>query len=381
VIPVWATLVYATTLAVAAFIVTLLLNLHDRPFLLPMIAVLLSAIQGGFPAGLLAGLVTILLANYYLVPPANAFGVPSLEEAYQLVVFGFTAGMISWLAARRRGAELALAMQADDRANLLERERTARAELEQANRIKDEFLATLSHELRTPLNAVLGWAQILRARPLDPPRMRQALDAIYRNAQAQTRLVDEILDLSRIVTGRLSLTAEEVDVADVIRHAMESFAPAMAARRQRVERDLAPGILVTGDEHRLGQVMWNLMSNAAKFTPDGGTIRVSARAERGHAIIEVQDTGEGIDPALLPHVFERFRQGDSSSTRMHGGLGLGLSLVHFLVEAHAGEVNIRSDGRGKGTTVTVRLPLRSATPLPRPKPHLDTTLAGLRERE
>lgn len=377
-IPLWASLLYATVLAVVAFVITLLLNLHERPFLLPMIAVLLSAIQGGFPAGLFAGFVTVLFANYYIVPPRNAFGVPSLEEAYGLVVFAFTAGMISWLASRRRLAEFALEAQALERSMLLARERVARQELEQANRVKDEFLATLSHELRTPLNAVLGWSQILKSRAVDPQQMRHAIDAIHRNAQAQAKLVDDVLDLSRIVTGRMSLAAEHIDLAEVIRNAAESFTPALTAHKQRLELDLTRGLAVIGDEHRLGQVMWNLMSNAVKFTPDGGTIHIRTRSENGTAFVEVQDSGEGIDPALLPHVFERFRQGDSSSTRAHGGLGLGLSLVQYLVAAHGGSVSVHSQGRGTGTLVRVRLPEYRATTADTRVTSRDTDLGGRR---
>ena len=259
----------------------------------------------------------------------------------------------------QRRAEESLKRQAEDRLQLLENERVARAEAERANRLKDDFLATLSHELRTPLNAVMGWAHMLARRELSEPQRKQALAAIHRNAQAQSRLVDDVLDLSRIITGRMALTAEPVELSEIVRTTVESFTPAVLAKQQHVHLDLAPDTRITGDAHRLRQVIWNLLSNATKFTPEGGTITVRVAAVDSRVEIEVADTGEGIDPAFLPYAFDRFRQGDSSSTRGHGGLGLGLALVRHLVEAHGGTVTAHSDGKGRGASVTVRLPART----------------------
>jgi PAS domain S-box-containing protein len=480
--PWWIHAVIAVLVALAAFGLTLFLQLQDRPFLLPMIGVVYVALRGGLAAGLICSVVTLALANYYITPPVGQFQVPTLREAYELVVFGLTAMIISVVAARGRdarltleatvasigdgvivtdpngrvtflnnvaehltgwsadaadgepvgtvfnvisedtrmpapnpaeralrerivvgmadhtllrrrdGSELSVAdsgapirdrqgrmigavlvfrdatpqrrvedsfkRQAEDRLQLLENERIARAEAERANRLKDDFLATLSHELRTPLNAVMGWAQMLARRELDEGQRKQALAAIHRNAQAQSRLVDDVLDLSRIITGRMALNAEPVDLSDIVRTTVESFTPAVLAKQQKVQLELAPNAWVTGDAHRLRQVVWNLLSNATKFTPDGGTITVSVATADSRVEVEVRDTGEGIDPAFLPYIFDRFRQGDSSSTRRHGGLGLGLSLVRHLVEAHGGTIAARSEGTDKGAILTVRLPAR-----------------------
>jgi PAS domain S-box-containing protein len=473
--------------AVVAFGLTMTLGLQERPFLLPMIGVLFTALRGGLSAGLICVVVTLGLANYYITPPIGQFEIPTREQASDLAVFGLTAATISALAARGRRARLTLEAtvasigdgvivtdpygrvtffnnvaeqltgwaardaegqpvgtvfnvigeetrmpaanpaeralregivvgipnhtllirrdgtelpvadsgapirnqygrmigavlvfrdatpqrrveesfrrQAEDRLQLLQNEQAARAEAERANRLKDDFLATLSHELRTPLNAVMGWAHLLGRRELDEPQRKQALTAIQRNAQAQSRLVDDVLDLSRIITGRMALTAESVELSEIVRTTVDSFTPAVLAKRQHVHLDLAQG-WVTGDGHRLRQVIWNLLSNATKFTPEGGTITVRVAPVDSRVEIVVSDTGEGIDPAFLPYVFERFRQGDSSSTRRHGGLGLGLSLVRHLVESHGGTVTAASGGEGRGTTVTVHLPAHRARSAP-----------------
>lgn len=259
-------------------------------------------------------------------------------------------------ASGERAAELGLKQQAEEREKLLERERDARADAERANRLKEEFLATLSHELRTPLNAVLGWSHMLTRRQLTAEQQTQALAAIHRNAQAQARLVDDVLDLSRIVTGQLALTSEPVDVSEVVRTTAEAFMPALAGRRQELRMELQPGAAISGDQHRVRQIVWNLLSNASKFTADGGAI--SVRVTRADARVElaVSDTGQGIDAAFLPYIFDRFRQADGTSTRGHGGLGLGLALVRHLAEAHGGSVSATSKGAGQGATISVSLP-------------------------
>jgi PAS domain S-box-containing protein len=252
-------------------------------------------------------------------------------------------------------AQAAVAM---DNARLYERTQRAREEAEAANRMKDEFLAMLSHELRTPLNAVLGWAVMLRGGQLDGAAAARALDAIERNARAQSQLIEDLLDISRIVTGKLRLDVRPVDLVAVIEAALDAVRPAADAKGIALQAVLDPraGPLVA-DADRLQQVVWNLLSNAIKFTPGGGHVEVRLEPRDGAVDIVVSDTGQGISPALLPHVFDRFRQADSTTTRQHGGLGIGLALVRHLVELHGGTVHADSPGLGGGSSFTVRLPL------------------------
>jgi len=236
-------------------------------------------------------------------------------------------------------------------------------EAEETSRLKDEFLATVSHELRTPLTPILAWVSQLRRRQLDPARTARALEAIERSARVQARLIDDLLEVSRIIGGKLRLDLRPMRLASVTEAASEAMRPAAAAKNIRVVTSLDPRIeLIWGDPERLQQVMWNLLSNAIKFTPEGG--RVDVGLERGvdsHLELTVRDTGRGIAPEFLPHLFERFRQADASSTRALGGLGLGLAIVRHLVELHGGTVEAESAGEGKGTTVRVRMPFRVAT--------------------
>jgi signal transduction histidine kinase/ActR/RegA family two-component response regulator len=243
-------------------------------------------------------------------------------------------------------------------AQLLAREQRAREEAETANRLKDEFLATLSHELRTPLNAVLGWAVTLRTAHLDPPTRARALEAIERNARAQSQLIEDLLDISRIVTGKLRLEVRPVDPVAVVEAALDAVRP--AARAKPIELALALELgagPVQGDPYRLQQVVWNLLANAIKFTDAGGRVEVSLGRTASHVEITVTDTGQGIAPEVLPFVFDRFRQADSSSTRSQGGLGIGLALVLNLTELHGGTVAAESAGVGRGARFRVRLPL------------------------
>jgi PAS domain S-box-containing protein len=245
-----------------------------------------------------------------------------------------------------------------ERDALLERERAVRQEAEQASRMKDEFLATLSHELRSPLNAIVGWVHIARRQAGDNGELTRALDTIERNVRAQTQIVNDLLDMSRIMTGQVRLDMQTLDLRDAVSNAVEAIRPAADAKRVRVEKSLAANIGWTKvDPARLQQVLWNLMSNAVKFTPPGGRVRVALERVNSHAEIIVQDSGVGIAPAFLPFVFERFRQEDSSTTRRHGGLGLGLSIVKSLAELHGGTVRASSPGEGQGSTFSVALPL------------------------
>ena len=234
----------------------------------------------------------------------------------------------------------------------------ARRTAEAASRVKDEFLATLSHEIRTPLNAVLGWTRILKARSLDPATLERAIDVIDRNAGAQLTLVSDLLDMSRIATGKLRLEVTPIDLEPVTLAAVDVIKPAADAKGVRVETSLSRVPPVSGDADRISQVIWNLLSNAVKFTEPGGSVSVSLQAQGGHVCLIVKDTGQGIDARFLPHVFERFTQSDSSASRRHGGLGLGLALVRELVELHGGAVRVASPGINKGTTFTVTLPAR-----------------------
>ena len=243
------------------------------------------------------------------------------------------------------------------REQVLQAERAARAEAERVARLKDEFLATVSHELRTPLNAMLGWAQLILRRPMERADLLAAVETIDRNARAQGELIDDLLDMSRIVSGRIRLEMARVDMAAVAERAMASILPAAGAKGLQLETDgFGPGLIVTGDAARLQQVVWNLLSNAVKFTPPGGRIDVGLREDEGRIELSVTDTGVGISREFLPHVFEAFRQQDASTTRAHGGLGLGLSIVKQLVDLHGGQVHAASAGPGAGTRIVVQLP-------------------------
>jgi PAS domain S-box-containing protein len=232
------------------------------------------------------------------------------------------------------------------------------AELERANRVKDEFLATLSHELRTPLNAILGYSRLLRAEMMDDAGRTRAIETIERNATALAQLVSDVLDVSRIISGKMRFDVERCDIVSILTSATHSIVPAMLAKRIELRQQLDGDTgLVAGDPNRLQQVFWNVLSNAVKFTPEGGRIDVIATRVGTAARISVRDTGRGIEASLLPHVFERFHQGDSSTTRSVGGLGLGLAIVRHYVELHGGRVWAESDGLGTGATFTIELPL------------------------
>ncbi|AUX43942.1 histidine kinase [Sorangium cellulosum] len=249
----------------------------------------------------------------------------------------------------------------EERLQLLESERAARDEAERVSRVKDDFVATLSHELRSPLNAILGWARILRTRAPDPQAMARGLDVIERNARLLADMVSELLDMSRIVSGKLRLDVQQVDLPAVVQGAIESIKLAAEAKGLTVVSRVDPeAATLRGDPARLQQVVWNLLSNAVKFTPAGGRIDIALRRAGEHAELSVTDTGAGIAPQFLPHLFERFRQADASSTRKYGGLGIGLSIVKHLVELHGGTVAVASEGEGKGATFTARLPLGGA---------------------
>ncbi len=246
---------------------------------------------------------------------------------------------------------------ARERARLLESERTARTDAEIANRAKDDFLATVSHELRTPLNAILGWTVVARRQA--PKELERALGIIERNARAQTRIIEDVLDVSRIVGGKMRLDIGAADVAAAIEAALETVRPVAEARGVLLSADVGAVGIIAADAGRLQQVVWNVLSNAIKFTPEGGTVDLAAARLGQRIVIRVSDTGEGIDPAFLPHLFEPFRQADGSTTRRHGGLGLGLAIVRQLVQAHGGTIRAESDGPHQGSIFTIELPAQS----------------------
>ncbi|MHC5544640.1 sensor histidine kinase, partial [Singulisphaera rosea] len=251
----------------------------------------------------------------------------------------------------------------EEREQLLQASQTARAEAEAANRMKDEFLATLSHELRTPLNAILGWAKILRSGAVDQEDLEEGLAAIERNSTAQAQIIEDLLDISRIVSGNFRLEVQSVNIPDIIDAAIAAVTPAATAKEIRIHKLLdSLASPVSGDPARLQQVIWNLLSNAVKFTPKGGKVQILLERVNSHIEISVVDTGMGIKPEFLPHVFDRFRQADSTSTRRHGGLGLGLSIVKQLIEMHGGTVRAKSPGDGHGSMFTVMLPITVVHP-------------------
>jgi signal transduction histidine kinase/DNA-binding response OmpR family regulator len=255
--------------------------------------------------------------------------------------------------------EMAVRKQAEhERARLLIREQAARAEAEAANRNKDEFLATLSHELRTPLTAILGWSHLMRTRGLNDTEFGRGLETIERNARVQSQLIDDLLDVSRIITGKLQIDQGPVDLAAVIGAAFDSIRPSAEVKAIEFETSLADCTYpVIGDSNRLQQIFWNLFSNAVKFTPSGGHVKVSVALTESRINVAVTDTGIGIEPGFLPFIFDRFRQADGSTTREHGGLGLGLAIVQHLVELHQGKVYVESGGKNLGCTFTISLPI------------------------
>jgi PAS domain S-box-containing protein len=287
--------------------------------------------------------------------------VPLIVEGRTVGAMGLTFREIQKFDENDRAFMLAIARlcaQAIERARLYQAERRMRAEAEEANRTKDEFLATLSHELRTPLTAMLGWTRMLRMDMLDEATSAHALETVERNAKAQAQLIEDLLDVSRIITGKLRLDVRPMELLPVIEAAIDAVRPAADAKNIELQMALDPlAGAVSGDPNRLQQIVWNLLSNAVKFTTRGGQVRVGLGRVDSHVEISVSDTGQGITSDFLPYVFDRFRQADGSTTRMHGGLGLGLAIVRHLVELHGGTVRAQSLGEGHGSTFNVQLPL------------------------
>ncbi len=308
-----------------------------------MLAVMVAAAYGGAPAGLVATAISTACIAWFDFGKTGSFAVDR-RDAIDIAVFTGAALLISSLAASRNAAQ--------------RRTQQALDELSASDRAKDEFIATLSHELRTPLTSIAGWTSMLQKGGLDARTRALAVESIAGSTRTQKMLVDDLLDVSRIILGKLQVRRETMTLNEAVEEALDVVQPAAAAKKVRLRRELPDEPLVmSGDHQRLKQVVWNVLSNAVKFTPSGGEVRLSLRRREERAAIEVTDTGEGIDPELLPQLFERFRQGGSGPAK--GGLGIGLAITRFLVDEHRGSVRIESEGAGRGTTVTVELPLSS----------------------
>jgi len=359
----------AVGIAGAATLLRVLVDpvIHDQiPYFIYVASVVVATWFCGRDGGALSTILAAFVGNYMFVSPRYEL-VPHGEDWVAMSLFSAVAGGLVWLVGRWRSAERVLRQQAGElhvqgqelRAQAV-RLQALHAEAERVNRVKDEFLATLSHELRTPLNAIVGWAHLLVSGSLDSQRHRTAADTILRNAHAQTRLVDDLLDVSRIINGKLLLQLAPVDLATVVAAAVELVRNAAEAKDIELRVTIHPGALMIGDSERLRQVVWNLLSNAVKFTRRHGRVEIRLEPRDSQVQLTVSDTGVGIDPEFMPHLFERFSQADSSTTRPHGGLGLGLAVVRHLVELHGGTVSAASQGSGQGATFTVTLPVRAA---------------------
>ena len=330
-----------------------------------------AALLTELPHGVMARrLLVIAVAVPFVLGYARVFGERrgwydvGLGAAMFVVAMIVLLSLTIWrtaLALGRTAADLQRAEQ--QRGELLTRERAARQKAERADRAKDEFIAALSHELRTPLNAILGWMYMLRNDTVPEAARGKAAEVVVRNAGLLARLIEDLLDTSRIATGHLTLAQAAVDLRAVVQAAIESVLPASDGKKVTVERDDAADLpLVTGDAQRLQQVVWNLLSNAIKFSPPGGRVQVMLLAEGGAAVVRVRDEGRGIEPAFLPHVFDRFQQADSSASRLEGGLGLGLYIAHHLTALHGGSLEAHSDGAGTGAVFTMRIPAGAHLP-------------------
>jgi signal transduction histidine kinase/ActR/RegA family two-component response regulator len=338
-----------------------------------------------------AGIIAILIDKHgFYAVVATVPIILIIFFTYQTYLKNIEASIEQTEAARLHVEELSkyigeLQRSEEARGQLLLRAERARSEAEAANRIKDEFLATLSHELRTPLTSLLGWSSVLREAKRDEKVLNQGLEAIDRNARVQAQLIDDLLDVSRIVSGKLNLEVRPLDITSVTRAAINVVRPAADAKGISLDFWAEPGLgAISADSARLHQIIWNLLSNAVKFTPHGGKICVRVEQDGADARVTVKDTGQGIEPEFLPRVFDRFLQADSSTTRSFGGLGLGLAIVRHLVELHGGTVSAQSDGLNKGATFSATFPLLAERVEPFTMPHSETnglenhSLDGLR---
>jgi signal transduction histidine kinase/CheY-like chemotaxis protein len=314
------------------------------------------------------GLGDVCTTHARVIPAESYSGIADADERLRTIIS-------LQQKARTLEAEIAERREAEERLRAaLAREQVARADAEQANRLKDEFLATASHELRTPLTAILGWSHMLLHGQLNEANAARAVATIERNAKAQAQLVEDILDVSRVITGKLRLEVAPVDIAPVINAAIDSVQLAADSKNIQLSVTFDPSARhVSGDAGRLQQVVWNLLSNAVKFTPEGGRVEVRLERAGAQARLTVSDDGCGFSPAFVPYIFDRFRQADGTSTRRHGGLGLGLAIVRHLVELHGGTARADSPGEGRGATFTITLPLATAPPAAKDHGHNSAT--------
>src|SRR6185295_2561690 len=346
-------------LALASFALILgasILIERISPFRIDLTSLIIIAMIGsswflGFGPGMVLAVILELTLDYF-TPPQFAFK-SAIIIFNRMVLFS----SVVWFASWRRSAEKKLREQRELLQVVLENEQRARHQAEAADRLKDEFLATVSHELRTPLSAILGWAAMLNMEELDEKTTRVALSTIERNAKAQAEIISDILDVSSIMAGKLRIDARAVELSVIVRAAVDTLQLAARAKGVSLSVSFDSDCFVVGDPDRLQQIVWNLVSNAIKFTPNGGKAQVRLARVDSHLELTVSDDGIGISSEFLPHVFERFRQADSSSTRAHGGLGLGLAIVRNLVELHGGTVSAESLGVGQGAKFTVQLPI------------------------
>jgi signal transduction histidine kinase len=348
---------FHTALSLLVLGITILAAQPDKG---PVAAVLSDAPHGIMARRLLAVTIgfPLVLGFAYVVGERNGWYDVVLGSSIFVVAMVVLFSLTIWrtaVALARTSADLKRAEQ--DRTELLSRERAARQKAEQADRAKDEFIAALSHELRTPLNAILGWMYMLRHDTVPEAARGKAAEAVVRNAGLLARLIEDLLDTSRISTGHLALTRSPTDLKAVAQAAIESVLPASEGKGIHIHLEAAPRLpKVVGDAQRLQQVVWNLLSNSIKFSPPGADVRVRLRTEIGAVVVSVADDGEGIDPAFLPYIFERFQQADSTQAREQGGLGLGLYIARHLTELHGGTLHAYSPGPGKGATLTMRIP-------------------------
>jgi signal transduction histidine kinase len=330
-----------------AFGLTLLLSpIKEKGiFILFLAAVALSTWHGGVKPGVFTAVLSAIAGTYFFLPPNYSLLIEDFGTSLRLIEFLLVSTLIITLSGARRAAQ--------------QRAEAALAEAERANRAKDDFLAMVSHDLRTPLSAILGWTRMLRSGDCDEETRARAIGVIERSAQAQRHLIDDLLDVSRIVNGTLRLDLHPISLRELVEAAVDSLRPTAEANNVRVETKFDGG-QVLGDAGRLEQVLWNLLSNAIKFTPGGGRVRVRLDNMFTYLRLTVSDNGKGIDPDFLPYIFDRFRQGERAGKFRGRGLGLGLAIVRHLIELHNGTVQVESPGHGRGAIFTVRLPLLTA---------------------
>ena len=324
-------------------------------------AIIVATMYGRKLGGVVATIAAALAASFWLAP----FGKPLVEEPSDfigMIFFIFVGLLIVALCEAMRKAQRSAELAAEERQQLLLRERAARGEAEEANRLKDTFLASVSHELRTPLQAIMGWTSLLALEPSDRETTSRGLSVIERSVKMQSRLIEDILDTSRITSGKMRLSVALINPRQVIEAAIQTVALAADVREITIQRqyDEEANVLLA-DADRLQQIMWNLLSNAIKFSPKGSTIQVVLRKLGNDIKIQVSDEGEGIEPDFLPHIYETFRQADGKQTRRHGGLGLGLAIVKHLVELHGGSIQAVSEGKGRGSSMIINLPAPPVT--------------------